>query len=202
MTSTGAAIALDLFGGPAFVAVQFGHLAHELGPVVGSRCNLDVGLLPYGPFERLDRVARVFEHLRVKTVAPVRGAAGVHDPFDERGMSHGEFETDGATHAVANDVDECDADRLQQRGDVVCHVRVGQWTDDVGGAAVTLQLDSNHAVLRGERREQPGEAALDCAHRAVQQNERGAVAVGLVVELEPVDRRVAAVHSARLPFAS
>jgi hypothetical protein len=100
---------LDLFGRPAFVAVELGHLAHEAWPVVGSRSDLDVGLLPYGSFERLNRVARVLEHLRMKTVAPVRRAAGVHEPMDLGGMSHGELETDGATHAVANDVDECDA---------------------------------------------------------------------------------------------
>jgi hypothetical protein len=54
-----------------------------------------------------------------------------------------------------------------------------------------LQLHGDHLEVAGEEGQQPGEAALDRAHRAMEQRERSAVAMALVVDIERADGDVA-----------
>ena len=57
---------------------------------------------------------------------------------------------------------------------------------DVGGPAVALQVDRDHLVVRGERRQHRPEH-LARPEPAVEQDQRPAGAVGLVVEVDAVD---------------
>jgi hypothetical protein len=56
---------------------------------------------------------------------------------------------------------------------------------------MALQLGGDHPEVASEQRQELLEAALDRAERAMEQHERRAIAVPLVVELEPADVDVA-----------
>jgi hypothetical protein len=56
---------------------------------------------------------------------------------------------------------------------------------------VALQLDGHHPEVAGKGGQQSGEAALDRAERAVEQHQRRAVTMTLVVEIERTDVDVA-----------
>jgi hypothetical protein len=58
---------------------------------------------------------------------------------------------------------------------------------DVARVTVPLQLDRDNLEVFGEHRQQSGKATLDRAHRAVQQHERRAAAMALVIQVETAD---------------
>ena len=63
------------------------------------------------------------------------------------------------------------------------HPLVAERPIDVAGAAVGLQLDCHQLEAASELGQQFGEPALDRAERAVEQQERRAFAMALVVQL-------------------
>jgi hypothetical protein len=84
-----------------------------------------------------------------------------------------------------------DLERLEQRRNVAGHALVGERARSVAGATVALELDRHDLEVAGERGQQLGEAALDRAEGAVEQDERRAFAVALVVKLDRADVDVA-----------
>jgi hypothetical protein len=88
---------------------------------------------------------------------------------------------------MAEDVGSVDAEVVQQPDDITGQRRRCDRSVDVSGAAVTLQLDADDLMLASQDRDQLGEVELDGQHAAVQQDQRRAAAVDLVVHVDPVD---------------
>jgi hypothetical protein len=106
-------------------------------------------------------------------------------------MPDGRLECDPAAEGVAHDVRWSDPEVLHEGCDVVGHQLDAEGSMDVGGPAVTLQIDGDDLPTFGERRE-IGAKHLDRSQTAVQQNEGAARAANLVVKLDPVHLGVAA----------
>jgi hypothetical protein len=128
-----------------------------------------------------------FEHrheLGVHAAAVERRPAHEHEVVDEIGTIERQCERDGTAHAVSDEVSALDAKGVEHRSDVAGHALIGQRSTDVARVAVALQLDGNHLEVVSERGQQHGEAALDRAHRAMEQHERRPVSMALVVQVE------------------
>ena len=115
-------------------------------------------------------------------------------------MPDGRQERDAAAQRVAHEVRPFEFQMLDQCRDVVRHQLRAKWSIDVGRTAMALQVDCDDLPALGERRE-VGSEHRGRAQAAVEQDERPARSVGLVVELDPVHVGVAA-HTFRLasPF--
>jgi hypothetical protein len=92
-----------------------------------------------------------------------------------------------------------DVKRLEQRCHVAGHALVCEWPIDVARVTVTLQLDRYDLEVVAKLRQQRGEAALDRPERPVEQHERVAGTVALVVHRErtnvDVARRLTSPHA-------
>ena len=106
-------------------------------------------------------------------------------------MPDRQLQPDAAAHAIADDVGLTDAEVLHQRGDVVRHLLVLQGAIDVGGAAVSLQIDGDDLPALGQVRQQRLHGAGRHVGAVEQHDGDTAAAVDLVVHIEPVHRRVA-----------
>jgi hypothetical protein len=109
------------------------------------------------------------------------------DRPDPRRVIDGEFQRHRGAHAMPEDVRTVDVEVVQQTDDVL-----GQrgWCDgslDVGRSAVPLHLNTDDQVRARERRDQPGKVQVDRHHPAVQQNQRAALPVHLVVHVHAAD---------------
>jgi hypothetical protein len=152
--------------------VQLVHrgVLHELG---GGRA--DLSLLP--------------EHLRVDRAAADVGR-GADEPADLLRVPDRQLHRDPATERVADDVRPVEAEVVDERGDVIGHEPDVQRPVDVGGARVALQVGEDDGVVLGQGRD-VGPEHLAVAETSVQQDQRPAVPVRLVVEVDPVDLGVA-----------
>jgi len=119
--------------------------------------------------------------------------------IDAIGAIERQLKRDRAAHAVADEVGALDVEGVEQCRGVGGHALVAQRSRDVAGASVALQFDGDHLEVLGECRQQPSEAALDRAHRAVKQDQRSAVAMALVVKIERAHVDVARRHRRRRP---
>jgi hypothetical protein len=101
-------------------------------------------------------------------------------------MADRELEPDAAPHAVAKHVRRLDAQQAKETCHVFGHISKRERSFNIGGVAVTLQLDGDYSEGRSQRGQQILEAALDCAEGAVEENERSASTMDLVVDVHPV----------------
>ena len=124
--------------------------------------------------------------------AAAAGCGCDHELAHHVGMAHGDLQRDTASHTVAENVGALAPEVLEQRRDVVRQLLVGQRPIDVGRAPVALELDRNDLPRSRQNRDQLPEVALDRSVGSVQQHQRLAAAVDLVVHPEAVHRRVSA----------
>ena len=118
------------------------------------------------------------------------------------GWLDGRPERDAATERVADDVGLLEPELGDQGGDVVGHEPDVDRTVDVGRPAVRLEIGQDDLVALGESRQGRPEH-LTRAESAVEQDERAARAVDLVVEVDPVDVGVlAGARGLGRPFGS
>ena len=106
-------------------------------------------------------------------------------------------ERDAATERVADDVRLVEPEVVDERRDVVGHEPDVDRAIDVGRPAVTLEVDRDDLVVRGEGGQDRPEH-LARAEPAVEQDQRPAAAVRLVVEVDAVDVGVLAGARSRL----
>jgi len=121
---------------------------------------------------------------------PERGG-GDDELAHELGVADRELERRRAAHAVAHHVGAQELQVPHQRRRVVGHELVGDRRVAVARAPVAAHVDGDHLPGLGE----PGEQRthhVEVHVRAVQQDQRRARPVDLVVHAQVVDRRVAA----------
>jgi hypothetical protein len=109
--------------------------------------------------------------------------------FDGR-VADRQLQGDAAAHAVAEHVGLVDVQVTDQRRGVVGHLLIGERAIDVGRTPVPLLLGRDHPP----RLRQPGQDRADHVDRhvrAMQDDQRPARPVDLVVHVERADRRVA-----------
>src|SRR5439155_20886001 len=108
------------------------------------------------------------------------GRRNLHDVAHHVEVPDDGLQRHAAVERIAHDVGGCETQVLDQGGDVVGHQRDAQGAIDVSRAPVALQVDGDHLAALGERRE-VGAKHLDGAETAVQQDERSAGSVDLVI---------------------
>ncbi len=113
------------------------------------------------------------------------------------GVLHGESKRNTTAQGIAQHVDLLMAEFLHDPRHVVTHVGQVDLPIAERGAAVAMKVDRDHpsAVRQGR---QHGPEHVDRAKAAVQQQQRLAGAVDLVVVVESVDSEVAALRRRRL----
>jgi len=127
-------------------------------------------------------------------VARSPGPAGVrrgHDQLaDPGGRAERDRVRDQAAEAETEQVGPGDSQMIQQRDDVTGQRLDRHRAAGVGGVPVPLELGRDHLPGRREGFEQRPEAEVDGQQAAVEQHERPAAAVDLVVEPQAVHRCV------------
>lgn len=113
------------------------------------------------------------------------------------GVAHGQLHGNSCAHAVPQDVSAVDPELVEESDDVAGQRLRCDHPFDVGSTAVTLQLNADDLVLLGQRRDQLSEAEVDGQHATVQQYQRRAGTVDLVVHVQPADVGVPALPGAR-----
>jgi hypothetical protein len=172
---------------------EVGRLADERREVLGARRDSRVELAD----RRLpDHVGRPGAHrvhggdrVGVVAVAPERDR-DEHQPAHPVRMLDRRAQSDHPAQRVAHDVGLLEAEVLDQCRHVVGHRLGPERSVDVRRVAVALELDGDHAPA-GRKRRQHRRPQLGRAEAAVQQHERFAGAVLLVVQGQPVHVRVA-----------
>ena len=106
-------------------------------------------------------------------------------------MPDGGLERDAAAERVAHDVGLLEPQVPDQRRDVVGHEPDVDRPVDVGGSAVSLEIDCDHLALSGECRQERPEH-LTGPEPAMEQDRGSPLAVDVVVEADPVDVGVTA----------
>jgi hypothetical protein len=112
-------------------------------------------------------------------------------------MLDGEPEGDAAAERVAHDVDLLGAEPVEDHGHVVAHVDHVDPPVAERRAPVAVQVNADDLAVLGEDR-QHGTEHLDRAQPTVQQQERLALSVDLVVVVESVGLDAAACFRLRL----
>ena len=180
--------AADLLREVEILLHRLADLAEQPGPVFGPGRDAGVQLIHRRLLHGLGRggtdLALLRENLRIKRVAPER-RRDHHELAHHLRVPDGGLQRHAAAERIAHDVGGCETQVLDQGGDVVGHQRDAQGAIDVGRAPMALQVDGDHLAALGERRE-VGAKHLDGAETAVQQDERSARAVALVVQLDAV----------------
>ena len=187
-----------------------GELLHVIGPVVGLAHELTHAIEQARKVLRPRRhggvvlvhrrVLHVLGHRRVdrglhrqhfgKPAVPGIRCRCHHESAHTLGMLHGQAQGDGAAHRVAHHIKALMAELPQDDRQVVGHVDVADGSITERGAAMTMQIDTDHLALPGECAEHRTET-LYLAQAAVQQQQRPAPAMDLVVVVDTVDRDVA-----------
>ena len=102
-------------------------------------------------------------------------------------MADRDLDRDAAAHVVAEEVSPLDLEDIEHSGDVVGQARVAELALDVGRAAVPLHLDGADLARLRELADPRRPVVRDRHERAVEQHERIAAAMDLVLHLEPID---------------
>src|SRR5262245_20970959 len=76
-------------------------------------------------------------HLRVKARWVVRGGAGKHERPHQARTLDGDLQGDAAAQAVADEIDNVDAELPEQRSSILCHLLVGQRAVDISSVAMS-----------------------------------------------------------------
>jgi hypothetical protein len=120
------------------------------------------------------------------------------------GVRDRQLEGDRGAQAEPEHVRPVDAQVVEQRDHVACQRGRGADPVDVGGAAVAGHLDADQPVAADQFRDEPGEAEVDVLDAAVQQYQRRALALHLVVHVQAVHVHVAArrAHTHQTPPAA
>ena len=151
-------------------------LVHRRALQVVRRCGADLALLG--------------EHVRVDRAAPDVGRDDDQLP-DELGVVDRRLERDAAAERVADEVGLVEPEVVDEGGDVVAHRDDAQRPVDVGGPPVALEVGGDDPVPGGELVDHWPEH-LARPEPAVEQDERPATAVDLVVQVDAVDVGVGA----------
>jgi hypothetical protein len=112
-------------------------------------------------------------------------------------MLDGEPKSDAPAERVAHDVDLLVAEPVEDHGHVVAHFDQVDLPVAECGASVAVQVDADDLAVLGEDR-QHGTEHVDRAQPAVQQQERLALSVDLVVVVDAVGLDAAACLRLRL----
>ena len=130
-------------------------------------------------------LALLVEHVRVDRAALDVGRHDDELPDELRVVDRG-LERDPAAERVADEVDLLEPEVLDEGGDVVAHRDEADRPVDVGRAPVALEVGEDDAVSGGELVGHRPEH-LARPESAVEQHQRPAAAVDLVVEADAVD---------------
>ena len=111
-------------------------------------------------------------------------------------MPNRQLQPGGAAHAVADDVGLRDGEMVHHGRDVIRKLLVAEGTvDDIGRVPMALELHGDDLVMLGQGG-QDRSPQVDRPKGAMEQQQRLAAAMDLVVHLQPVDRCVAALRGA------
>ncbi len=193
---------LDLVGPVIVLGEHLSGLTDELVPIgrVGRDCG--VGLIKRGLFQPLGRLlgrgADLLHALRVKVMpSGKRVRRRDQDQFvDDFRIIDGQAQGGAPTEGIAHHVGLFETEILDQLGHVGRHVRKGHRAVERQGASVPLQIDADHLPAFGEGR-QYGSEHFDGIEAAMQQDERFAFAVNLIIDFDAVDRGVAGFRRGR-----
>ena len=131
------------------------------------------------------QLALLGEHLGRDRITP-DVCPGDDQLADLLGVLHRREERDAATERIADQVRLVEPEVVDERRDVVGHEPDVERAIDVGRPAVTLEIDRDDLVVRGEGGQgRPEHLARE--EPAVEQDHRPAAAVHLVVEVDAVD---------------
>src|SRR5579872_3654116 len=107
-------------------------------------------------------------------------------------MLNSDLQSDPAANAIAEKVGLLNPKLRQQLDRILRHVRIRERTIAVRSVAMTLLLDGNDAPSSGKPRKQLGERGVDTRQPTMQEDQREAVAMRLVIHRQTVNLRVAA----------
>lgn len=106
-------------------------------------------------------------------------------------MPNGGLEPDATTQGKAEHVGPFESEVRDQGGDIVGHQLEAEWALDVGGVAMSLQLNSDHTPLRGKLWHKLAHP-LDGGEGSRKHHQRLPAPVDLVIKVQTVDRGIAA----------
>ena len=129
------------------------------------------------------------QHFRIESILRER-SGHQHEPAHQRRMLDGKPERGAAPEGVAHDVHLLVAERVQDHRQIIADVHQVDRPVAEGGAAVSLQVYTDHLML-GRQRTQVRAEHLDLTQSAMQQQERLALSINGVVVIDAIGGHMA-----------
>src|SRR5260221_2523768 len=173
-------------------AVEIHYFRNQPVPILRVRCDAGVFLLERGAIQVFGfHGLGGLQEFGVQAVASITGPSSPDEFAHQGGRAQSNLQGDSAPRAIAEEIGLLDLEMTQESSGVLRQLLETERAINVGCAPMSLLLNSDNPPRRGKLRQPLAERGADGREIAVQQHQRPAAAVYLVVHLQTIHGSIA-----------